>query len=350
VYDIFEDIGLFQDHAIAVAVAATTPSKLPWRDGGVSLWAHVIPHFTKFLQALELEAGERADAEGKAERIARCLWSYYYFDYGEFKPYCYVKVGSYGKGTATRPPSDLDMLFLLPAREFTRIGQLAGNQPSQLLQEVKETLEDTFPRTDLRADGQVVVAPFQTYNVEIIPAFLMKDGTYITAHTANGGSWRASNPAVEYQWISAADSISGGKAMHLIKMLKAWKRECSVDIKSISLEVLACIFVSTWPYRNQTLFFYDWLVRDFFEFMLPYRWGWTIVPGTQEKIYLGNSWGTKCESAYQRAFKAEQYERADDGDAAAEEWRKVFGNQFAPAMVPVAPSLMFLKALAAARR
>jgi hypothetical protein len=242
------------------------------------------------------------------------------------------------------------MLFLLPTHEYSRIEQLAGNKQSQLLQEVKDLLQDTFPRTDLRADGQVVIAPFQTYNVEIIPAFHVKGGTYITSHTANGGSWRASNPAVEYQWIVDADSISADKATHLIKMLKAWKRECSVDIKSISLEVLAREFIRAWPHRQRTLYYYDWLVRDFFEFMLPYRWGWTIVPGTEEKIYLGDSWGTKCESAYGRAFNAERYEYADDGDTAAEEWRKIFGDEFAPSSVPVTPSLMFLRALAATRR
>jgi hypothetical protein len=313
------------------------------------LWDYVIPHFSRFLKELELKPGERGDAEAKADRIARSLWSYYYWDYGEFNPPCYVKVGSYGKATATRPPSDLDMLFLLPWGEHTRIEQLSGNKQSQLLQEVKDVLADTFPRTDLRADGQVVIAPFQTYNVEIIPAFKFTDGTYITAHTAADGSWRASNPAVEFQWIQYADSMSAGKATHLIKMLKAWKRECSVDIKSISLEVAACVFVTNWPYRTNTIFYYDWMVRDFFEFMLRYRWGWNIVPGTQEKIQLGDAWGTKCESAYQRAFKAERYEHGDDGDAAAEEWRKIFGEQFEPSTVPTL-SPLFLKALAATRR
>jgi tRNA nucleotidyltransferase (CCA-adding enzyme) len=138
------------------------------------VWNYVIPHFSRFLQELELKPEERADADSKADRIARCLWSYYYFDSGDFNPYCYVKVGSYGKGTATRPPSDLDMLFLLPTHEFSRIERLAGNKQSQLLQEVKDILEDTFPRTDLRADGQVVIAPFQSYNVEIIPASTSK--------------------------------------------------------------------------------------------------------------------------------------------------------------------------------
>jgi hypothetical protein len=313
------------------------------------LWDHVIPHFSRFLKALELKPEERSDADTKADRVARSLWSYYYWDYGEFNPECYVKVGSYGKVTATRPPSDLDMLFLLPWREHTRLEQLSGNKQSQLLQEVKDVLVDTFPRTDLRADGQVVTAPFQTYNVEIIPAFKFTDGTYITAHTASGGSWRPSNPAVEYQLIQYADSMSEGKAPHLIKMLKAWKRECSVDIKSISLEVAACVFITNWPYRLRTIFYYDWMVRDFFEFMLRYRWGWNIVPGTEEKIQLGDAWGSKCESAYQRAFKAERCEQADDKDVAAEEWRKIFGGQFEPSTVPTLPPL-FLRALAATRR
>ena len=292
------------------------------------MWIHVIPHFKQFLQELELKPQERADAETKADRIARCLWSKYYT--GDFNPACYVKVGSYGKRTAIRPPSDLDMLFLLPPAEHSRIERLLGNKQSQLLRQVKGALEWTFPRTDLRADGQVVVAPFQTYNVEIIPAFALNDGTYITAHTADNGSWRPSNPVAEYRAINDADSVSAGKATDLSKMLKAWKRECSVDIKSISLEVLACVFVSEWQYRHQTLFYYDWLVRDFFEFMLRYKdRGWTRVPGTQEIIYLGDAWVSKCQSAYDRSLKSCTYEHLDYGHAAAVEWQKIFGQQFA---------------------
>ncbi len=310
------------------------------------MWDHVIPHFTRFLNDLELESKERADAESKADRIARSLWSSYYG--GEFDSRCYVKVGSYGKLTATRPKSDLDMLFLLPTDEYFRINQLAGNKQSQLLGEVKETLEVTFPLTDLRADGQVVVAPFQTYEVEIIPAFRWDDKTFITAHTEDGGSWRPSNPAVEYEWLRWADSVSLGKATHLTKMLKAWKRECSVELKSVSLEVLACVFVSQWKHRDQTLFYYDWLVRDFFQFLSPYVNGWTLVPGTNEKIYLGNSWASKCENAFKRAFKAEDYERQNDEQAASDEWRKIFGQQFAP--LPLSPPFSGLGSMLSAMR
>jgi SMODS domain-containing protein len=290
------------------------------------VWQYVIPHFSQFLSDLNLKADERSDAENKAQRVARCLWDKYYS--GEFNPNCYVKVGSYGKGTASRPPSDLDVLFLLPPHVYWRVEGLYGNKQSQLLQEVKRALLTTYPRSDLRADGQVVLAPFQTYSVEIVPAFLLTDGTYITANTADGGSWRPSNPVAECQAVAYADSVSAGKATQLLKMLKTWKRECSVEIKSISLEVLARVFLEQWQFRDRGLLYYDWLVRDFFNFMLDYKNGWTLVPGTVEKNDLGDAWLTKCQNAYSRSVKACEYERLDYGRLAAEEWQKIFGQQF----------------------
>ena len=120
----------------------------------------------------------------------------------------------------------------------------------------------------------------------------------------------------------------GGKATHLIKMLKAWKRECNVDIKSICLEVLANAFVAQWQYRHQTIYYYDWMIRDFFAFMLRYVNGWTQPAGITERILLGDCWESKCQTAYGRALKACDYERADNGTAAAVEWQKIFGSQF----------------------
>jgi hypothetical protein len=312
------------------------------------LWQSVIPHFSSFLKELELKPQERLDAETKANRIAKRLWAKYYA--GDFNPNCYVIVGSYGKRTAIRPPSDLDMLFLLPSREYLRVEELLGNKQSQLLAQVKEAMAVTLPRTDLRADGQVVIAPLQTYKVEVTPAFQFQDETYITAHTADGGSWRVSNPAVEYQTIRNVDSVSFGKATDLTKMLKAWKRECSVDVKSISLEVFVCEFVNQWPHREQSLYWYDWLVRDFFEFMLRYRQNaWNKVPGTAEVVYLGDAWVSKCETAYSRALKACESEQLDHPYSATEEWQKIFGQQFTGS-TPSPFSLSFLaRAMAASR-
>ncbi len=64
---------------------------------------------------------------------------------------------------------------------------------------------------------------------------------------------------------------SAGKATHLLQMVEAWKRECSVEMKSICLEVAVGVFVKQWIYRDKSLFWYDWMVRDFFDFYREIR-------------------------------------------------------------------------------
>jgi hypothetical protein len=180
------------------------------------------------------------------------------------------------------------MFFILPNEVYWRIEVLRGNKQSQLLQEVKNGLFWTFPRTPLWADGPIIAAQFSSHHFEVVPAFRCNDGTYLTADTAKGGSWRNSNPAEEYRLLQASDLPTQGKATHLTKMPKAWKYQCNVDIKSISLEVLAVVFIDQWAHRHESLFYYDWLVRDFFEFMLKYVNGSTLIPGTMERVQLGD--------------------------------------------------------------
>jgi hypothetical protein len=98
---------------------------------------------------------------------------------------------------------------------------------------LKAPLLNTFPTTPLKADGQIVKAPFKSYHVEIFPAFRMLDRTFLTAQTSGTGSWKIANPAEEYKQLHDADLVTQGKARHLAKMLKAWKYDCNVELKSI---------------------------------------------------------------------------------------------------------------------
>jgi hypothetical protein len=221
------------------------------------------------------------------------------------------------------------LFFILPRSDYFRIQRITDNKQSQFLQEVKRALLDTFPYTDIRGDGPVVKVPFGTYYFEVVPVFLCDDGTYLTAHTADGGSWHYSNPHAEYRWLQEVDARTLGKATQLIKMLKAWKRECNVELRSICLETAAICFVDQWAFRDKTIYYYDWMVRDFFEFLLRFTIkGWARPAGINEQILLGDCWQSKCQSAYNRAIKACEYEYADSGTLAAAEWQKVFGSQF----------------------
>ena len=92
---------------------------------------------------------------------------------------------------------------------------------------------------------------------------------------------------------------------------------------------LAILFVDQWYFRLQTIYYYDWMIRDFFVYMLGYSVEGKIRPaGITEWIDLGDSWQTKAQTAYNRALKACDHERADQGFLATSEWQKTFGGQF----------------------
>lgn len=93
-------------------------------------------------------------------------------------------VGSYGRGTAVST-SDLDVLMELPNNEYDHFTSLTGNGQSRLLQAVKDSILETYPTTDVKGDGQVVIVKFSDgMKFEILPTFRKIDwfgnwdGTY----------------------------------------------------------------------------------------------------------------------------------------------------------------------------
>ncbi len=110
-------------------------------------------------------------------------------------------------------------------------------------------------------------------------------------------------------------------------MAKCWKLYCQVPIKSFLLELLMTEFLNQSEWRLKSYFYYDWLFRDFFKYLKTKTNSDVIVPSTLKKINLGDDWETKVNSAYNRAIKACNYERADNVEEAGEEWKKIFGQE-----------------------
>jgi hypothetical protein len=73
-------------------------------------------------------------------------------------------------------------------------------------------------------------------------------------------------------------------------------------------------------------FYYDWMVRDFFAYMISRANSYLFAPGTFNLLWLGDAWKTRAESAFSRACKACEFEQASNMEAAGEEWQKIFGN------------------------
>jgi hypothetical protein len=237
-------------------------------------------------------------------------------------------VGSYGKNTAIAPPSDIDILFEMPSDQFSRYNNYTWNGQSQLLQDIKTILKKTYPRTDIRADGQIVSVPFTTYNIEVLPAFKLDSGGYYYPDTHGGGCWKETNPKAEIDKLRESNKRSNGNTIKLIKMLKAWKQHCSVPIKSLVLEMRSIYFLESWQYYDKSEVYHDWMIRDFLAKLLDYQNGNCTIPGIDEKVDYGNAWVSKAETALKRSQTACDYESNEYYSLATLEWQNIFGDRY----------------------
>jgi len=283
--------------------------------------------FTQFLRNLTLTSDQVTDARTKYDGVAKKLHGHYLTT--EFTGDTRKLIGSYGKGTAVRPPRDVDILFLLPSTVYDRYKSRSGNVQSQLLQEVRSVLQKRYPSTDIRGDGQVVVVPFQNgHSVEVLPGWRTTDKKFLVPNTHDGGHWQTVDHDAEITQVQSSDARSNSNTRNLIKMLKAWQRECSVPIKSLVLELRTVNFLKKWQHYDKGATYYDWMVRDFLAELLEYKNGTCVMPGTEEKIEYGSAWTSKAESALGRARKACEFEQEKKDRKATEEWRKTFGAQY----------------------
>jgi hypothetical protein len=131
-------------------------------------WIAVRQRFEQFHRNLSLTVLQRQDANTKRAGVVGCLNRHYYGSLSDVDN-SFV-IGSWGKGTSIRPPRDIDLYFLLPVDVHNRFQVYLGNRQSSLLQEVKAVLANTYPDTDMRGDGQVVVVKFDSFHVEVAPA------------------------------------------------------------------------------------------------------------------------------------------------------------------------------------
>lgn len=118
-------------------------------------WIAVRPRFEEFNRDLALTGPQQRDGVTKRDGVVGCLNRHYYGT-GSGTDNSFL-IGSWGKNTAMRPPRDVDVYFVLPPAVYYRFQDHKWNRQSALLQEVKEVLGESYPDTDMRGDGQVVV-------------------------------------------------------------------------------------------------------------------------------------------------------------------------------------------------
>ena len=165
----------------------------------------------------------RSKISSRYHRITKAVNQAFWSSNSEVEHSIYV--GSYGRGTAIST-SDLDVLVQLPESEYDRFSTMYGNGQSKLLQTVKNAILSTYPNTDIRGDGQVVVIKFADgMKFEILPAFKIQsywrdETTYKYPDTHMGGNWMTTNPKAEQSAMKQKNSRTNGLLFETCKHIR----------------------------------------------------------------------------------------------------------------------------------
>ncbi|MCF2872960.1 hypothetical protein L0664_17985 [Octadecabacter sp. G9-8] len=278
--------------------------------------------FKTFISNIALTSIQKTAGAERRDKVVQALNEHYW---GSSSKTAHSKyVGSWGKFTRVRPPRDVDVLFTLPISVYNRFELRTGNKQSQLLQEVKTVLTNTFTTTAIKGSGPVVEVPFTSYNVEVVPAFELDTGRYWVCMTADGGSYAVADYEAEAEVIRDSNALTKDNTRNLIRMIKRWQAHCNVPIKSFWIELIAVEFLRNWEHRDKSMVYYDWMVRDFFAHLVSKEYGTLFAPGTYEAMYLGGLWTSKAKTAYNNAVSACEDEK-DYPYSAGGSWQKIFG-------------------------
>ena len=167
-------------------------------------------------------------------------------------------VGSYGRGTAI-DTSDIDILVELPRGEYERYTGYKGNGQSRLLQAVKNAIITTYPRTDISADGQVVIIKFTDgMKMEVLPAFAVVDWngktSYQYPNTNMGGNWQSTNPKAEQKAIKEKNLSSNGLLLDTCKHFRFIRDNYfhSYHLSGIVIDSFAYLAIEAWRWTENS--------------------------------------------------------------------------------------------------
>lgn len=241
-----------------------------------------------------------------------------------------LMVGSFGRHTAIKGVSDLDMIFILPAGIRSDYDGETG--PRRMLERVRDDLKARYTNTDIRVDQCVVRLQFASnaFKFEVQPAFENSDGSFAYPDTKAKG-WKVTKPRDEITATKECNDHTSTNMRHLARMARAWKNQNGVNMGGLLIDTLVHnFFGQTDEYDAAGTGSFDRMARDFFEFLKDEpEQEYYLALGSRQRVYVKKKFQHKAKRAYNRCLEAIDLE----GKAAANKWREVFGTS-----VPLATS------------
>lgn len=291
----------------------------------------VAENFRAFRRNYLIEAGTISNISYRYKRLTRQLNRDFWGTESETSHSLYV--GSYGRDTAARGVSDVDMAMTLPYSTYTQYDNHVGNGQSALLQAVKNSISKTYANSYLGGDGQVVCLNFTDgIRFEILPVFLNKDDkTFTFPDSNNGGTWRVTNPRDEIDAIRIRNThTANGNLKAICRMARIWRDRHNVPISGMLIDTLAHQWIIGWSYKDKSFLFHDWLVRDFFLHLstLDRSQQYWLAPGSGQYVWKKGNFQTPAKAAYDLASSAITHETNERPFTARNKWREIFGTLY----------------------
>lgn len=286
--------------------------------------------FSRFKDGYNIDASTMASISYRYRRITRQLNKDFWNTESETAHSLYV--GSYGRDTAARGLSDLDVGFVLPNSLYHQYNAHLGNGQSALLQAVKRSIQKTYTTSESFGDGQVVVVSFTDgIKFEILPAFDNSDGDSWTYPNANGGgSWKTCNPRAEMRAVDTRSLLTNRNLKYLCRMMRLWRDVHSVPMSGMLIDTLAYQFIEGWAHRHKSFFYHDYMARDFFLYLSQRdtTQSYWRAPGSGALVARKGAFERKAASAYAKALEAITYDVNGHEWSRRQKWREIFGTLF----------------------
>ncbi len=238
-------------------------------------------------------------------------------------------VGSYGRDTDI-VTSDIDWIFMLPSRLKLQYDKHLNNGQSALLQAVKQSIEKTYSKTYLKADGQVIQILFNDdINFELVPCFENTDGSFTFPDTNNGGSWKKTDPRLEIKAVNDRNNATKGNMKALCRMARAWKYKWDVPMGGLLIDTLVYNFLENYEHKDKSTFYYDWMSRDFFKYLSEQNTAqryWHAL-GSNQSVNRKGSFEYKANRCYNISLEAIENQNNASVEA-KKKWREIYGTKF----------------------
>lgn len=148
-------------------------------------------------------------------------------------------IGSYARHTAITPLKDVDIAVVLD-RNYR--ADLLRKGPQACIHAVTVATDDAFDRLRRRPVEQRRSIGIEflggALKIEVVPAFLTNCRGILQIADRQAGRWIHTAPQEHARLSTLFHERSGGYLKHVIKMLKAWRKQIRLPLKSFHLEVM----------------------------------------------------------------------------------------------------------------